>query len=65
MDKLICYQNGQKVVLNDIVFVDSAIRKALYGMLSGFGVTPATSFKLSGADVVKNGNVFTKWEECS
>jgi len=59
MNKLLCFQNGQKVVLDDIVYVDSAYRQAFYGLLSGFGITPQGSYKLSGCDVVKNGNTFT------
>ncbi len=59
MNKLLCFEKGQKTVLNDIVFVDAAYRQALYGLLSSFGVTPETSFKLSGCEVTKVGNVFT------
>ncbi len=59
MNKLLCFNNGQFVVLDDIVFVDNAYREALKGLLSGLGITPPTSFKLSGCDVIKAGNTYT------
>lgn len=53
MNKLISTQNGGiPLDWNDIRFEQDAVRDALYGVLSAFGITPAESFILSGCKIV-------------
>jgi hypothetical protein len=49
MNQLISTQNGGiPLDWNDFRFEQAAVRDALFGLLSAFGITPAQSFILSG-----------------
>jgi len=60
MDKLdTSNDGGMPLELDDIEWMDAAYRDAWYGLISAFGITAPTSFKLSGCVVTKNGTIWT------
>jgi hypothetical protein len=46
-------------VLDDLRFSEEAIREAIYGLISAFGIEPRDSFRLSGCEISINGSVYS------
>lgn len=59
MNKLLTNLTGKMpFFLDDLGFIDTAVRDAFYGIMSAFGVDITDSFKLSGCVVSVNGSTY-------